>query len=228
MDKNKYSVEEPDNTDNSSMEGSDGELFVTRVSSSGVVLKFKARKNGTFPSASNGLTHELTFSEKGNACGPLKYIEANCNQSNLWLWNDLVRRIMHVRLNDQKDVFIWNLHQNGIYTVYSLYLTLINNGMANINKQLWRVKTPLKIKIFMWYMKKEVVLTKDNLARRNWGGSKQCSFCLHNETIQYLFFYCYYARFISGLTHTTFGITPLHNIQHMFGPWTNQVGDKLK
>jgi hypothetical protein len=44
MDKNKYSVEEPDNTDNSSMEGSDGELFVTRVSSSGVVLKFKARE----------------------------------------------------------------------------------------------------------------------------------------------------------------------------------------
>jgi hypothetical protein len=29
---------------------------------------------------------------------------------------------------------------------------------------------------------------KDNLARRNWGGSKQCSFCLHNETIQQLFF----------------------------------------
>jgi hypothetical protein len=29
--------------------------------------------------------------------------------------------------------------------------------MTNINKQLWRVKMPLKIKIFMWYMKKEVV-----------------------------------------------------------------------
>jgi hypothetical protein len=27
--------------------------------------------------------------------------------------------------------------------------------MANINKQLWQVKIPLKIKIFMWYMKKE-------------------------------------------------------------------------
>jgi hypothetical protein len=64
MDKNKYSVEEPDNTDNSSMQGSDGELFATRVSSSGVVLKFKARKNGTFPSSSNVLTHELTFRKK--------------------------------------------------------------------------------------------------------------------------------------------------------------------
>jgi hypothetical protein len=34
-----------------------------------------------------------------------------------------------------------------------------------MNKQLWRLKVPLKIIIFMWYMRKEVVLTKDNLAR---------------------------------------------------------------
>jgi hypothetical protein len=74
---------------------------------------------------------------------------------------------MHVRLNNQKDVFTWNLHQNGLYIVHLLYLTLINNGMANINKKIWRVKIPLKIKIFLWYMKKEVVLTKDNLARCN-------------------------------------------------------------
>jgi hypothetical protein len=100
------------------------------------------------------------------------------SQNNLRLWNDLVRRIMHVRLNDQKDVFTWNLHQYGLYTVCSLYLTLINNGTARINKELWRVKVPLKIKIFVWYMKKEVVLTKDNLAKQNWGGSKQCRFCL--------------------------------------------------
>jgi hypothetical protein len=86
MDKNKYSVEEPDNTD----KGSDGELFVTRVSSSGVVLKFKARKNGTFPSSSNVLTHELTFSEKGNASGLLEYIEANCNQS-MWVQSSEIR-----------------------------------------------------------------------------------------------------------------------------------------
>jgi hypothetical protein len=36
-------------------------------------------------------------------------------------------------------------------------------------------------------MRKEVVLTKDDLAKRNWDGSKQCSFCLHDETIQHFF-----------------------------------------
>jgi hypothetical protein len=113
------------------------------------------------------------------------------NDNNHILWNDLVGRIMHVRLNDQNDVFSWNLHQHGQYPVHSLYLALINNGMANnMQKQLWRLKVSLKIKIFMWYMKKEVVLTKDNLAKRNCGGSKQCSFCLHDETIQHIFFDC--------------------------------------
>jgi hypothetical protein len=57
----------------------------------------------------------------------------------------------------------------------------------NMHKQVWRMKVPLKIKVFMWYMKKEVVLTEDNIAKHNWGGSKQCSFCLHNETMQHLF-----------------------------------------
>jgi hypothetical protein len=79
---------------------------------------------------------------------------------------------MHVRLNDQADVFVWDLHQHSQFTVKSLYLALISNGVTHMNKQLWRLKVPLKIKIFMWYMRREVVLTKDNLARRNWGGSK--------------------------------------------------------
>jgi hypothetical protein len=82
-------------------------------------------------------------------------------RNNLMLWNDLVRRIVHVQLNNQEDVFIWNLHQNGQFFVHSLYLTLINSGIVDTNK------VPLKIKIFMWYMYKEVVLTKDNLAKLN-------------------------------------------------------------
>jgi hypothetical protein len=111
------------------------------------------------------------------------------NDNNLVLWNNLVGRIMHVRLNDQNIVFSWNLHQHGQYTVHSLYLALINNGMTNnIHKQSWRLKVPLKIKIFMWYMRKEVVLTKDNLVKCNWSGSRQCSFCLHDKTIKHLFF----------------------------------------
>jgi hypothetical protein len=42
-----------------------------------------------------------------------------------------------------------------------------------MNNMIWRLKITLKNKIFMWYMYKEVVLTKDNLTKRNWNGGKQ-------------------------------------------------------
>jgi hypothetical protein len=48
------------------------------------------------------------------------------------------------------------------------------------------------------------------------------------ETIQHLFSDCYYIKFLWGLTHTAFGITPPQSIQHMFRSWTNKVGGKLK
>jgi hypothetical protein len=48
-----------------------------------------------------------------------------------------------------------------------MYLALINNRTVIRNNIIWMLKNPLKIKIFMWYMYKEVVLTKDNLVRRN-------------------------------------------------------------
>ena len=42
--------------------------------------------------------------------------------------------------------------------------------------------------VFMWYLKRGVLLTKDNLARRNWTESGVCSFCNREESIQHLFF----------------------------------------
>jgi hypothetical protein len=53
---------------------------------------------------------------------------------NLVQWNDLVHRILHVQLNDSECVFKWNLYQHGNFTVHSLYMALINNGVLNMNK----------------------------------------------------------------------------------------------
>ena len=33
-------------------------------------------------------------------------------------------------------------------------------------KFIWKMKVPLKIKIFMWFIYRRVILTKDNLDRR--------------------------------------------------------------
>jgi hypothetical protein len=148
--------------------------------------------------------------------------------NNLVLWHNLVHRIMNVWLNNHKDVFRWNLHQNREFSVHSMYLALISNGLIIRNTLIWKLKIPLKIKIFMWYIYKEVVLTKDNLAKRKWNEGKQCCFCHDNETIMHLFFECHYAKFMWDLLYLAFNIVPPRSVRHMFGTWLNQFGGKLK
>ena len=65
-----------------------------------------------------------------------------------------------------------------------------------------------------------VILTKDNLARRIWNGSKVCCFFNKLETIQHLFFDCHYARFLWRAVHLVFGITHPTSVSHLFGGWS--------
>jgi len=147
---------------------------------------------------------------------------------NLYLWHDLVACISHVQLNNDADAFRWNLTQAGTFTVSSMYNALISNGNVQFDKHLWKLKMPLKIKIFMWYLKRGVILTKDNLIRRNWNGNKLCCFCSSDETIQHLFFDCHVAKFMWRVVQYTFDLSPPQSITHLFGNWLRSVGTKLK
>jgi hypothetical protein len=46
------------------------------------------------------------------------------------------------------------------------------------NSKVWKLKIPLRIKVFGWYLQKGGILTKDNLAKRNKHGSKKCALCV--------------------------------------------------
>ncbi|WVZ55695.1 hypothetical protein U9M48_006322, partial [Paspalum notatum var. saurae] len=120
--------------------------------------------------------------------------------------NDLVARIAFVQLDGQHDKAIWSLTKYGYFTVKSLYNFSVNQSALPLNKKLWKLKLPLKIKIFAWFLMKCVILTKDNLKKRNWNGDDGCCFCNEKETIQHLFFDCHVARFVifRGTYWTTF------------------------
>jgi hypothetical protein len=70
------------------------------------------------------------------------------------LWHNLINRMVEIRLNNNADLFRWNLHQHSKFSVYSMYLALINNVMVIQNNMIWRLKIPLKIKKIVWYMYK--------------------------------------------------------------------------
>jgi hypothetical protein len=77
-----------------------------------------------------------------------------------------------------------------------MYLGLLNDNTVYLHKYLWKMKVPLKTKIFMWFVHRKEILMKDNLLKRNWQGSSKCCFCDHDETVQHLFVKCPFANII--------------------------------
>lgn len=134
-------------------------------------------------------------------------------------WMNLVAQIAHVRLNNKMDTFLWNLTSRGIFSVQSIYNNLLANDNVVTNKDIWKIKMPLKIKVFMWYLCRGVTLTKDNLVKSNWKGNANCSFCGRKETIDHFFFHCHYAKNLWQLFQIQCGVRHPHNVTHLFGSW---------
>ena len=147
---------------------------------------------------------------------------------NLGRWYSLVNRVVGLSLNQSKDTFSWSLHQNGKFSSHSMYAALIERGIHRQESLIWKLKVPLKIKIFCWFLTRGVILTKDNLIKRNWVGSKKCMFCSHDETIQHLFFDCHYARFLWRTIFFTFGIREPTSIQDMGSSWLQEFDKETK
>ena len=101
---------------------------------------------------------------------------------NLRDWLKIVVSLQDVNLHEQRDVFIWALHSSRSFSVKSMYAALINNGVR-MSQDIWQIKIPTKIKIFLWYLKKGVILIKDNLVRQHWNGDTKCCFCHSPETL---------------------------------------------
>jgi hypothetical protein len=112
-------------------------------------------------------------------------------------WNALLRRLDFAQLMHGSDDFRWNLTGSGIFSVASMYNALIQpNITVDNNLKIWKMKIALKTKVFAWYLRRGVILTKDNLVKRNWHGRKKCVFCHHYENIKHLFFQSFFARSI--------------------------------
>ena len=80
----------------------------------------------------------------------------------------------------------------------------------------------------MWFLSEKVLLTMDNLAKRNWHGCQKCCFCDSLETIEHLFISCPFAKNLWRMIFFTFNITPPTNIANMFSNWLNGVEKKTK
>ena len=71
-------------------------------------------------------------------------------------------------------------------------------------------------------------MTKDNLAKKNWKGSKKCCGCNLDETNRHLFLECHYARMVWRIIHIATGLSPPRSISHMFGNWLSNQSKEIR
>ena len=57
------------------------------------------------------------------------------------------------------------------------------NIIGTCHKHIWKGNIPPKVKIFVWLMENNAILTKDILIRRGWVADPKCSFYDNNKSI---------------------------------------------
>lgn len=81
-------------------------------------------------------------------------------------WQQLQNLCDNVMLNEDRDRCVWSLAKSGNFTVRSMYLMIKALWIRCPFRKLWFIKIPLKIKVFLWLIFKNSILTKDNLTKR--------------------------------------------------------------
>ena len=72
-------------------------------------------------------------------------------------WNALLERLAVVQLSQGHDEFRWNLNRNGIFFVDSMYRALVQPEIqVDNNYKIWKMRIPLKIKVFLYGIFKKV------------------------------------------------------------------------
>lgn len=98
-------------------------------------------------------------------------------------------------VNGGADVPKWRFNALGIYTVKSLYKFLNHGGiLPTVIPDLWKIKIPLKIRVFLWLVCNNKVLTRVNLVRRGWSGSTDYVFFRKEKITRDLFLKCTYIK----------------------------------
>jgi hypothetical protein len=109
-----------------------------------------------------------------------------------------------------------------------MYQAFLETNVVPNKSYHWKIKIPLKIRVLLWLLYREAIVTKDNIVKRNWHGNVMCCFCNNYKTIQHLFFDCSLAKFLWRVIQLTFGLSTANNIKHVYGGWVQNMNAKNK
>ena len=112
-----------------------------------------------------------------------------------------------IYLSDSPDQPVWMLDSSNKYSVKSFYKLINFGGIPSVIKDdIWKIKVPPNIHVFLWLIYYNKSLTRDNLAKRRHVDNMSCVFCSEPETIQHIFFDCIIAKNVWNLVADIFKI----------------------
>lgn len=95
----------------------------------------------------------------------------------------------------QEDFWAWHYEESGVFSVRSAYTMLVHNrekrtawldrsaGRSDTKSeekewsQLWKVRVPSKVRVFLWRLSRQSIPTRDVRHRRNMSPNSSCSIC---------------------------------------------------
>ncbi|KAJ1689899.1 hypothetical protein LUZ63_014054 [Rhynchospora breviuscula] len=118
---------------------------------------------------------------------------------------------------------VWKWSTTGNYSSASTYHILADPGLRSpYHSILWKLKVPPKVRIFLWLVLLDRILTQQNLMLRNWPTISTCKCCSTDclETSVHLSIECDFAKQIWTLVRSRFNLSPLSALDlHAF--WTH-------
>ena len=130
--------------------------------------------------------------------------------------------LFRYKTNEQADRVTWKWEKSGNFSVKSMYKHLFTTNEGDENKQLWKAKVPLKVKIFMWLTLQDSILTKDNLLKRKWKGSPACALCQDTESVNHLMFECPVIKYVWSLMAYILGAAVRPSSFSQYWIWINR------
>ena len=121
---------------------------------------------------------------------------------------EMIQRIL-VSEGYVEDLLIWPLTPDGNYSVQSAYQMLETNarflspctsstdGRSKVWKGIWKIKTPNRIRHFIWWAARESLPTKQNLKQRHVPVEASCALCdEHTESLIHCVWLCDHAQVV--------------------------------
>ncbi|KAJ4818335.1 RNA-directed DNA polymerase (reverse transcriptase)-related family protein [Rhynchospora pubera] len=141
----------------------------------------------------------------------LPFLAANCLVSHslrdILFFNDFFSASTYN--HNESQALIWRWTPSGSYTTSSAYSMLADPGLrCEYYTKLWKMKAPPKVKIFLWLLLLDRLLTQHNLIIRNWPANEGCPCCTENvhETSLHLFLLCPFSKGIWDLAQQLFNL----------------------